>query len=236
MRTMRKPATQALIGSGLLLIGLVGGMFLDGTVFAASATHHNSAAPAATKGAPKYCQVYEQALANDLNVSESTLEHANIDAIKQTLDQMQRDGQITATEKAQLEQLLQQVGTQPCTHLNTKTISSYLQGDTLLGQELLAAHTQLLSAVATALGLTPTALQAALAAGKTIPQLAAAHKVSVAKVNTAYLGAVKTLLAQAVSSGLITQAQSDAASRMLAHAVSSGHYPLLLSGADSTSK
>jgi hypothetical protein len=52
----------------------------------------------------------------------------------------------------------------------------------------------------------------------------------VSDVNNAYLGAVKSQLAQAVSSGFITQAQSDQAYSVIQQAVANGHYPMLEQG------
>ncbi|HEV2460515.1 MAG TPA: hypothetical protein VGS80_19345, partial [Ktedonobacterales bacterium] len=49
-------------------------------------------------------------------------------------------------------------------------------------------------------------------------------------VSTAYLNAVKSALASAVSSHTITQTQSDALYAKVQQAVASGHYPLLERG------
>jgi hypothetical protein len=227
---MRKSFLMGLAGAGLVLVGLVGGMLIGGrlSVFAASGAHHTVAATGT--GVTKYCQIYEQTLANDLNVDTSALEQANTDAIQKTLDQIVKDGQITAAEEAQLKSLLQQVGTQPCTHLNQQAITSFLQQDPLLAQQFLAAHTALANAVAQALGITLATLASDLSAGQTIAQIAKARKVDLATVSAAYLGAVKTFLAQDVSSGLITSEQSEYAYNYIAQAVSGGHYPLLEMG------
>jgi hypothetical protein len=227
---MRKTYWMGFAGAGLVLVGLVGGMLIGGRlpVFAASGAHHTVSATG--KGVTKYCQIYEQTLANDLNVDTSALEQANTDAMRKTLDQMVKDGQITAAEEAQLKSLLQQIGTQPCTHLNQQTITSFLQQDPLLAQQFLAAHTALANAVAQALGITSSTLASDISAGQTIAQIARARKVDPATVSAAYLGAVKTFLAQDVSSGLITSEQSEYAYNYIAQVVSGGHYPLLEMG------
>jgi hypothetical protein len=227
---MRKRILIGLAGAGLVLVGLVAGMLIGGRLpaFAAGSTHH--AVVATGSGATKYCQIYEQTLANDLNVDTTALEKANLDAAQKTLDQMVKDGQITATEQAQLASLLQQVGTQPCTNLSSKTIATYLRHDPLVGQQLLAARTVVTNAVAQALGLTPDALQSDLSAGQTVAQIAHARNVPLATVNKAYLNAVKSFLDQNVSGGVITQEQSDAAYKLIAQAIAGGHYPLLDAG------
>src|SRR5262249_57088346 len=82
------------------------------------------------------------------------------------------------------------------------------------------------AAVAGKLNLTTQALDADLAAGKTIPDIAKAQHVALADVNAAYLDAAKAQLAQAVSAGLLTQQQSDKVSALLQQAVNSGHSPV----------
>ncbi|MGZ3665537.1 MAG: hypothetical protein ACXVDA_13760, partial [Ktedonobacterales bacterium] len=75
--------------------------------------------------------------------------------------------------------------------------------------------------------ITSTTLQANLAAGQTIPQIAQAHHVTIADVNAAYLAQVQAMLAQAVSGGFITQDQSTMAYQAIQRSVTNGHYPLL---------
>ncbi|MBF6589599.1 MAG: hypothetical protein IVW57_03585 [Ktedonobacterales bacterium] len=226
----RKNGLVALAGVGLVLVGLVGGMLISGRLTARAASDTRPQAVKVTgEGLVKYCQIYEGALANDLNVSSSTLERDNLDALGKALDQMVKDGQITSFEETQVKQLLQQVGTQPCANLNAKTLATFLQGDTAVLQQALVARMALVSAVARALGETPAVLQAELGQGKTLAQLAGAHHVALATVSAAYLTAAKAFLAQAVSQGLITPAQATYASTLLSVAVAQGTYPLLSS-------
>src|SRR6185437_15709071 len=89
------------------------------------------------------------------------------------------------------------------------------------------ARSAIASAVAGALKISTSTLDSDLAVGQTIPQIAAAQKVNLSDVNTAYLNAVKSQLSSAVSAGTITQAQSDAAYSKVQQAVQSGNYPLL---------
>lgn len=224
----RKNAAMALAGAGLLVVGLVAGLLLGGRMTAAAAggTPRASVSPDAT-GVAKYCEVYEAALANNLHVSTGALEQANLGAIQQTLDQLVKDGQLTAFEEAQIMQLAQTVGQQPCTHLNAQSLITFLQKDPALVQQFTSARTTLVGAVEKALGLSDTAFQAELAKGQTVAQVAKARNVPLATVSGAYLAAAQSLIAQAVSSGEITQAQADALAKVLAGAVNGGHFPLV---------
>lgn len=218
---MRKQFGMAIGGLLVLAAVFAGGFLLGGH---ASAQAANTPQPSA-KG--DYCQLYEQTLASKLNVSTSTLEQANLDAVQKTLDQMRVDGRITAIEETQVMQLLQQVGKQPCTSLTPKAVVTYLENDPVVQQQLANAHAALTAAVAAKLGVSPDTLSADLAKGQTIAQLASAQKVHVADVNAAYLSAAQTLLSQAVSGGILTKEQSKYLYDLAAAAVKSGQYPLL---------
>lgn len=225
---MRNRILLPIAGVVLLLVGLAGGMLIGGHFIAQAAAPQHYTVRSDSTQASKYCATYEQALANDLKVAPSALEQANIDAMTQVLDQMVKDGQITKTERDQIVPLLKQLGVSPCTQLtNGKAIMQYLQGNPLIVQQALAAHAALNSAVAGALHMTPDALSTALGNHKTVAQLAKQQSVSIDAVNTAYLNAAKSFLAQAVSSGMITQAQADGLNKTLAQAVAKGSYPLL---------
>jgi hypothetical protein len=227
-RISRTQGLLALAGTGLLLFGVATGIVLGGHFTAqAASTGHAAQAPVTGQGFTEYCQIYENALAADLNVSTSIFEHDNVDAIHKTLDSMVHEGEITSFEETQALQLLQQIGTQPCTHLNAKSITSFLSGDTALLQQALAARTALVSAVAKSLGISSTTLESDLQHGQTVAQIAGQRHVALASVRTAYLSTAKTYLAQAVSQGLITQPQSDLINNMLAKAVNGGAFPLL---------
>lgn len=228
---MRNRILLPLVGVALLLAGMAGGIVIGSHMTAqAAAAQHFTVRAASNSQISKYCATYEQALANNLHLSPATIEQANISAMTQVLDQMVSDGEITKTERDQIVPLLKRIGVSPCTQLDGKAIATYLRNDPLLAQEGLAAHAALNAAVASALHLTPDALANALAAGKTVPALAAQQKVAIATVRAAYLDAAKSFLAQAVSSGVITQAQADALNKMAAAAVSKDSYPLLSLG------
>jgi len=71
-------------------------------------------------------------------------------------------------------------------------------------------HSQMQSAVANALGMTPDDLNAQLRAGKTIAQIAQSKNIDLTKLHDAVQAAHKALIQQAVKDGKLTQAQADA--------------------------
>ncbi|HKB49009.1 MAG TPA: hypothetical protein VKC57_14995, partial [Ktedonobacterales bacterium] len=185
---------------------------------------HTSAAKTTTKAdIQAYCQLYEQTLAKDLNVPESQLEQANAQAVQAVIDQMAKDGKITAAQKTQLEQAAAQIKSSPCTQLGALG-NLARQHSNGLGQ-LEGAHQAVVQSVANALHLSADTLTSDLAKGQTISQIASAQHVSIDSVNAAYLGAVQTQLKQVVNSGMLSQAQSDMLYSKLKQAVQSGHYP-----------
>jgi AraC-like DNA-binding protein len=221
---MRKPLVRALIGSGLLVLGiLIGAVAARLPVFASSTGPQNRTLPQAGPG--DYCHLYEQILANELHVSTSALEQANRDALQKTINQLAQDGQITAAEQSMLRGLVQKYGTDPCTSL--ASAGSDLANNPAVQQLLAQVHTVLVSAVAQSLNMSPATLESDLSQGKTIPQIAQEQHVPLSTVNAAYLNAAKSVLAQAVSAQVITQGQADLLSGLATIAVNNGYYPLL---------
>ena len=195
---------------------------------------HAAVKPAATKpafdaqDAQRYCQIYEQKVLQGTGVSAATLEKANADGVQAVLDQMVKDGKITAAQEAQLQQELAQLKLNPCQNL------ANLKGGTpttAQQQALSNARAAVVAAVANTLNLPPATLQSDLNAGQTLPAIAQAQHVSLDAVNTAYLNAMKAQLANEVSAGTITQPQSDLLYGAVQRAASAGHYPLLEKGA-----
>lgn len=231
---MRKRIIFGLAGSGIFVAGLLAGMIFSGAlpVFASNSSTNTHRASAAKAGNNAYCQVYEQQLAQDLGVTTAKLEQANQDAAQKTIDKMYADGKITSYEKSQLEQRLQQFKSNPCQALNQRQFSKNGGAAAAGGLNSLAnsARPALEKAVADKLGITTATLDANLAAGQTIPQIAKAHNVAISDVNAAYLAQVQTTLSQAVSGGFITQAQSSMAYQAIQRSVANGHYPLLEQG------
>jgi hypothetical protein len=226
---MRKRIVFGLAGSGIFLAGLLAGMICSGAlpVFAANSKANTHRASTPTPDANAYCQLYEQQLAKDLGVTTAKLEQANQDAAQRTIDKMFADGKITAYEKSQLEQQLQKLKSNPCQALSKGQLAkgSALPGG--LSSLANSARPALEKAVADKLGITTTTLEANLAAGQTVPQIAQARHIAIADVNSAYLAQVQAMLSQAVSGGFITQDQSTMAYQAIQRSVTNGHYPLL---------
>lgn len=221
---MKKRALLGAAGGLLLVIGVLVGVVFGDNLRALAA---GGATPAkATPGnQASYCQLYMQTLASDLGVTTDKLKSANQDAAQKVINQLASDGKISAAEKNQLTQALQKYGNNPCAFVATHAARKGLRND--IQHALAPAGSAVESAVATSLKLSTTTLQSDLAAGQTVPQIAATQKVNLSDVNTAYLNAVKSQLASAVSAGTITQQQSDAIYARVQKAVQNGNYPLL---------
>lgn len=143
---------------------------------------------------------------------------------------MYADGTITAYEKTQLEHHLQQFKSNPCQALSKGQFAMSNNAKDSISALASSARPALEKAVADKLGITTAALEADLAAGQTIPQIAQTRHVTINDVNAAYLGQIQTTLSQAVSGGFITQAQSNMAYQAIQRSVTNGHYPLLEQG------
>ena len=221
---MKKRALLGVAGGLLLVIGvLVGVVFGDN--LRALAAGGSSPAQATPGNQASYCQLYMQTLASDLGVTPDKLKSANQDAAQKVINQLASDGKISADEKNQLTQALQKYGANPCAFVPAHAARKGLRND--IGRMLAPARSAVESAVGASLKMSTSTLESDLAAGQTIPQLATAQKVSLSDVNTAYLNAIKSQLASAVSAGTITQQQSDAIYTRVQKAVQNGNYPLL---------
>lgn len=216
-------------GAALLVVGLVIGVLVGPGLQALAAGRQatqNARAAQATAAKGDYCALYEQTVESDLNVSQSQLESANKDALQKVINQLYADGKITQAQKAKAEQELNEYATNPCAALN-KLMEQHQQGQGQGPAAVATARASLVNAVAKALNLTPAALQSDLASGKTVAQLTAAQHAQKSAVDAAYLGAIQALLKQAVSGGVMSQAQSDMGYSYIQQLVAQGHYPLL---------
>jgi hypothetical protein len=224
---MRKRIIMGVAGAGLVLVGILAGFILSGgvPVFASRNYATGASVSQATPGgnATSYCQLYIQTLANQLGVSESKLESANSVALQTVIKQMAKDGTITSQQESNLLQKVQQYGSAPCSHLNQ--FAHWARGNHY--QMLAGARQSIVTAVAASLGISSSTLESDLKAGQTVPEIAKARNVSLSAVNAAYLGAVKSVLSQAVSKNEITQDESNTIYGHIAAAVNAGRYPLL---------
>jgi hypothetical protein len=213
-----------LVGGAILLVGVLAGTIFGSGLRVQAATPTPS--PQATMQArTDYCKLYEQTLANNLGVSVSKLESANQAAARTVINQMAKEGTISASQQSDLESRLRQYSSDPCRY-----VTAFANEHIAVPQALAANRAAIESDVAAALKMSPQALDKELASGKTIPQIAQAQHVPLSDVNTAYLAATKTQLDKAVASGQITKEQQDAAYQKLQQAVQMGHYPFLERG------
>lgn len=231
---MRRKILMGVVGVAIFLFGTVAGVVGVGIssaapgVPAAGKQAYDSMHTTAEKvpaSSHNYCQTYVQQLAKDLNVTPAQLNSANLDAAQATLNQMHADGQITAQEETQLEQLFQPLTTDPCTNIDQVAQRAAQEISSNAG--LNNARTSLQSAVAKSLHLSTSQLTADLNNGQTISQIASAQHVNLNDVNNAYLSTAKSQLRSAVSSGAITQAQANGMYTLAQAAVANGTYPLV---------
>ena len=218
-----KKILLGLAGGGLLVVGVMAGMIFGDNLRTLAAA--GSPAKATPGNQASYCQVYLQKLASDLGVTTDKLKSANQDAAQTVINQLASDGKISATQKTELTQALQKYADSPCAFVNLHGARKGLANN--VNRALAPARAAVETAVAGSLKISATTLESDLAAGQTIPQIATAQKVNLSDVNTAYLNAVKSQLASAVSSSMMTQDQSNALYTRVQQAVQNGNYPLL---------
>jgi hypothetical protein len=221
---MRNRMIMGVAGAGLILVGILAGFIIGGSIPAFASRDSAATVSQSTPGdATRYCQLYEQTLAMHLGVSESKLESANSAALQTVIKQMAKDGTITSQQESKFLQKVQDYGSQPCSHLNQ--FGHWAGGN--YHQMLAQARQSIMVPVAASLGISTSTLESDLKAGQTIPEIAKARNVPLSAVNSAYLGEVKSLLTQAVSKNEITQDQATTVYSHVAAAVDAGHYPLL---------
>ncbi len=232
---MGKRIILGVAGVTIFLAGILAGVIVSGGIPAFARSTSATTTPTAQSSTPAgYCQLYEQTLANQLGVSETKLENANSAALQAVINQMAKDGKISSKQQSLLQQALQEYSSKPCSHIN-QLLNLAKKGNGGELQQLLAGARQSIETpVAAKLGISTQTLNADLAAGQTISQIAEARHVSLSSVTQAYLGAVQTLLTQAVSQGYLTADQSSALYSRVSAAVQKGHYPLLESGGKGT--
>lgn len=228
---MGKRALLGIGGAVLLTLGLVLGIIVGPSLQALAAGGHARAAAQATPTAGDYCQLYIQTVSQDTGVSPSQLESANQDALQKVIDKMYADGKLTPAQKAQAEQQLSEYAKNPCAAIQAAAKAHGTGGvgtaSSPQTQALKDARAAIVSAVAGALNISPSALESELKAGKTVAQITSEHSASKSAVDAAYLKAVQAQLARAVGDGSLTKTQSDMAYSLLQQQVGGGHYPLL---------
>ena len=207
--------TRAAAGSVLLIALALSALLIGaGTAQASSASRTGASAP--PPNAEQYCRLYEQTLAIKLGVTTAQLVSANQSALTTTIDKAYADGAINKTQQQKMLQRVSQLGNDPCAAVGRAAA---------VHQQLVTARQATVSAVASALRMQPSALESALASGKSVPQLATAQNVDIHTVNGAYYTAIQNQLKMAVQNGNLTQAQSTGIYAKIQRAVANGRYP-----------
>lgn len=164
-------------------------------------TNPATAAPLDRSGtASAVCTDFLGHFASDLGTGQSKVDSAFQQAIGQTLADEVKNGTLTQAQADKIKAGL--AGKQPC------QLAAGLGAPKPAG----AAYTkQLLAAAASALGVTTQQLQADLAKGMTLSQVAAAETppVTEAQFRTRLIAALKPLLDQAVATGQLTSDQEQ---------------------------
>src|SRR6202158_2472220 len=171
-------------------------------VVAVQAAPSPSASPTASK---TYAQVFVDKLAGILGLTPAKTQDALKQAQLQTVDQMQKDGQITqAQADAMKARINAGQGLGPIGGVGLKRGGFRAQGTVM--KDLTTAE---LNAAASALHMSTADFQSALRSGKTLSQLETQQKVSDSAVKAAMKSAAKGVLDNGVKAGTITQAQAD---------------------------
>jgi hypothetical protein len=147
--------------------------------------------------------------------------------LQAVISKMYADGKITQAQEAQAQQELKQYASNPCAAIQAAATAKGAANTSGHSQAISAARATIATAVAGALHTSSASLQSELSAGKTVAQITTEKGASKSAVDAAYLSAVQSQLAKAVSDGALTQSQSDMAYSFIQQSVSSGHYPLL---------
>lgn len=150
------------------------------------------------------CSNFVSHLATDLNTSQSNLTAAFQKALGQTLDDEVKNGNLTQSQADAIKQKL--AGNAPCSLISAGGIRK------APGANIGAYRDALLSAAASALGITTDQLKADLAKGMSLSQVAAAQHPAVteAQFRTKLIQNITPALDKAVADGKLTKTQEQA--------------------------
>ncbi len=195
----------------LLLSILAGAVYSSARVANANAkTTTTVATLSANSTTNNYCTQFQQNLAKRLGVAANKLQSAESGAAKDTIDQMVKDGKITQAQANQIESKLGDA-----TNCKSQGVGKgnkvSLDNMVKLQQHLTAAEAQ----VAKGLGISSGDLTSQLQSGKSLHDVATAHKVSDTQLKTLLNNAIQSELKQAVNAGDVTQAQADMVTKQI---------------------
>ncbi len=202
----------------LLLLGiLVGAVYgsshiangnANSTTSTASTSAVSTSNSSASSATNTYCSQFQKDLASKLGVSSSKLQSAESSAASDTIDQMVKDGKLT---QAQANQIKARLGDATnCQFQNNSGNPSNVNMQKLQ-QYLVAAEAQ----VAKGLGISSADLTSQLQSGKSLHDIATAHKVSDTQLKTLLNNAIQSELKAAVNAGDVTQAEADMVTKQI---------------------
>lgn len=193
-----------------ILVGAVYGSSRATNANAATTTTTTTAATSANSAKNNYCTQFQQDLAKRLGVPASKLQSAESGAAKDTIDQMVKDGKITQAQAKQIESQLGNATTCNFQGLGKGNNAGFANMQKLQ-QYLTTAEAQ----VAKGLGISSATLTSQLQSGKSLHDVATAHKVSDTQLKTLLNNAIQSELKQAVSAGDVTQSEADMVTKQI---------------------
>lgn len=194
-------------GAAVLVTASAAGLNVGFRPSSSQPAHADTASISQKANASAVCNDFLSHLSSDLGKSRSQVNAAIQKAIGETLADEVKNKDLT---QAQADALKQKLGSQPpCAlagNLGKKPAPA-------AGAPAIGAYTQqLISAAASALGISDTTLKTDLASGMTLSQIAAAQKppVTEAQFRTSLIAKLKPLLDTAVTNKKLTSAQEQA--------------------------
>ena len=200
-------AAVALAGSAVYVTASAAGFNLGINGKPSTATTSTTAPwPDSAGGASAVCTDFETHFAADLGTSQTKVDAAFQKAIGETLADEVKNGTLTQTQADAIKKKL--AGKAPC------ALPSGLGKPSATG----AAYTQaMMTAAATALGITEAQLKTDLKGGETLSQIAGAEKPPLTEdqFRTKLIAAITPILDQAVTDKKMTSAQEQAIQKRL---------------------
>ena len=186
------------MSGALIVAALVGGTVVSSAL---AADPSPASDVAAVDAAGRYCQVFREAFAANLGVSQDQLSEAAKAAIATTVDRAVADGAITAAAGQRLKARVAQAPGDGCGLLRGRGGA--------IGRAALGIGADAMTAAADTLDMTRAELRRALRGGKSLKEVATAEGVPYETVTLAVTTAVKSDLDAAVTAGTITRARAD---------------------------
>jgi hypothetical protein len=205
--------------AALMLAALVGGSMISSTLAESPSSSPSAAAQPSSGADASYCEVFRSQLADELNVSEPTLESAVRAAADGTIEAAVKNGDLTQDVADRLKQRLSNASNKPCIGLGPR-LKAFKHG---FVRGLGAGD--LLSTAADALHMQTAELVAQLHSGTSLTAIATAQGVDYSTVSKAVVAAAKADLDAAVAAGKITQQREDRLIEKLKTALDNGLWP-----------